>query len=102
MSKISLFFIILILILNTYILYIYQYIYYFRWFSLRQEAEIYYNLPITKNPCPRGGHKHYKPMQLDKVQLPLYNETELYRVSDHSLDRYIPIKEAKYISNHYN
>ena len=41
-------------------------------------------------------------MQLDKVQLPLYNETESYRVSDHSLDRYIPIKEAKYISNHYN
>jgi hypothetical protein len=44
------------------------------WFEFRKEAEIYYGLNgVEQLVCPRGGHKWYKPMQLDYARLPSYS-----------------------------
>lgn len=71
-----------------------------RWFDLRREAEAFYGIPVTPQACPRGGHKWYKPMALDQAVLPLQDLP--FVVPDDSLDRYVPIDEARYIGDSYN
>jgi hypothetical protein len=71
-----------------------------RWFALRQEAEAFYGIPTNPNACPRGGHKHYQPMQLQQAVMP-YDRLP-FVLPDDSLDRYVPIPEAKYTGSRYN
>lgn len=55
---------------------------------------------MNPNACPRGGHKFYQPMELNGARLPV--ETLPFVKPDDSADRFVPIRESKYISNQYH
>ncbi len=71
-----------------------------RWFELRKEAELFYNLPVVDNACPKGGPKHYVPMALDGAQFPAQKAANV--VPDDSRERFDPIAEGRYTSDRYN
>lgn len=68
---------------------------FFRWFELRKEAEAFFHIPVTPNACPKGGHKHYIPMQLEGAYLS-YNESD-HIVPDDSKEFWEPPPEAKFV-----
>jgi hypothetical protein len=83
--------------LNT-LLASYCFIYVYRWFALRKEAEEFYNIQVNPDACPKGGHKWYQPMKLEGATMPPVP----FLVPDDSSDRYDPIPQSKYTSTKYD
>lgn len=69
-----------------------------RWFEIRVGAERFYNISVNANPCPKGGKKHYTPMELDNAKLPEIS----YFGFDDSPDIFKPPAEARYITEDYD
>lgn len=73
-----------------------------RWFQLREEAEVFYGIPVNPLACPvkGGGANKYQPMALQAATLPVRDLP--FFLPDDSPDRFVPIDEAKYTGDKYN
>eukprot|EP00601_Ochromonadales_sp_CCMP2298_P021504 CAMPEP_0173318478 /NCGR_PEP_ID=MMETSP1143-20121109/27679_1 /TAXON_ID=483371 /ORGANISM="non described non described, Strain CCMP2298" /LENGTH=103 /DNA_ID=CAMNT_0014261727 /DNA_START=4 /DNA_END=312 /DNA_ORIENTATION=+ len=58
------------------------------WFTLRGEAEAFFDMPVTK-ACPKIGKQHYIRMNLTRARMPL--DKLPFVVPDDSPDRIDPI-----------
>lgn len=79
-----------------------------RWFELRAEAEVFFDLqPSSQSQpaCSGGGHKNYHPMQLEHAIFPTdVQRRAFYRnvVPDDSLSRFDPLPESLYTTSQYD